>query len=88
MDKTGLTADEITDRECFGDTGHGKAYNIRLVTGRNGFRKPYYVGDTEGDRLAAREAGAGFIAADYGFGAPAEADFRITGFKQLIELMG
>lgn len=87
MKKAGLTENEICDRECFGDTGQGKAENILLVMKRNGFRKAYYVGDTEGDRVASRKAGIGFIAADYGFGEPEEADIRIDSFDRLLKLV-
>ena len=84
MKKTGLTKAEIMDTECFGDTGLGKSDNIRLVTERNGLKDPFYVGDTEGDRKAVREAGIGFISADYGFGSPEEADIRIDRFDGLL----
>ncbi|MCR5775191.1 MAG: HAD hydrolase-like protein [Lachnospiraceae bacterium] len=87
MSKTGLTKNEICDKECFGDTGEGKAANIRRVVERNGFKNVYYVGDIEGDRVSAREAGVGFISAEYGFGDPAEADVRIDRFDRLAELI-
>ena len=87
MAKNGLTEAEISDKECFGDTGHGKADNILSVIKRNGFKKAYYLGDTEGDRASAREAGVGFIAADYGFGKPAEADVRISSFTELVDII-
>ena len=87
MKKTGLTKAEICDKECFGDTGQGKACNILSVMERNGFTKAYYVGDTEGDRIAVRQAGIGFISADYGFGDPKEADIRIDSFDKLLDLI-
>ncbi len=86
MQKTGLTDREICDRECFGDTGRGKAENIAAVAARNGFRSALYLGDTEGDRIAAKEAGIGFISADYGFGRPGESDHRIDSFERLTDL--
>ena len=87
MKKTGLTSCEIHDMECFGDTGNGKTSNILSVMERNGYKKAYYVGDTEGDRIAVREAGIGFISADYGFGDPSEADIRIDRFDRLREII-
>ncbi len=87
MRKTHLTEAEICDKECFGDTGRGKADNILSVMERNGFSKAYYVGDTEGDRIAVRQAGIGFISADYGFGDPEEADIRIDSFDRLLDLI-
>ena len=87
MEKTGLTSAEIHDRECFGDTGHGKADNIAAVVKRNGFKHAYYVGDIDGDRASAREAGIGFISAEYGFGNPVEADARINEFHELLRIV-
>lgn len=58
----------FADAECHGRAGLSKAENIRLVIERNRLRRPVYVGDTEGDRLAAETAGAAFIFARYGFG--------------------
>ncbi len=86
MKKTHLTGAEIRDKECFGDTGHGKTDNILAVMKRNGFKTAFYVGDTEGDRIAVRAAGIGFIAADYGFGEPLEADIRLDRFDRLLEI--
>lgn len=58
----------IEDFECFGATGLEKSRNIRLVAERNSLDAAVYVGDTEGDRRSAREAGIPFIHARYGFG--------------------
>ncbi|MCR5053228.1 MAG: HAD family hydrolase [Lachnospiraceae bacterium] len=67
MKKTGVTS-YIKDIECFGNTGEGKASNIKRVVERNGWKHPVYVGDTAGDLEACREAGVPFIWASYGFG--------------------
>ncbi len=88
MKKTGLTDKEISDKECFGDSGKGKAENVVDVVKRNGFLRPYYVGDTEGDRMAIEKAGIGFIAADYGFGNISKADYRIDSFEKLLDIVG
>lgn len=66
-DKAGIM-DCITDYECFGNTGNGKAENIRAVIERNGLSDPVYVGDTLGDLEACNEAAVPFIFASYGFG--------------------
>ncbi len=71
--KTSLTA-FITDHECFGNTGKEKADNISLLVKRNGLKKPVYVGDTDGDRIACEEAGVPFIYVTYGFGKVKEGD--------------
>ena len=65
----------------------GKTDNILAVMKRNGFKKAYYVGDTEGDRVAARGAGVGFISVDYGFGNPSEADIRLDRFDRLLGMV-
>ena len=54
---------------------------------RNGYKKAYYVGDIDADRASAREAGIGFISAEYGFGDPIEADVRKDSFEELSELI-
>lgn len=57
------------DFESFGGTGRDKGYNIRLVTERNHLDAAVYVGDTQGDYLAAVKAGLPFIHARTGYGA-------------------
>lgn len=57
------------DYESFGGTGREKGYNIRLVAERNHLDQAVYVGDTQGDYLAATEAGIPFIHARTGYGA-------------------
>ncbi len=86
MEKTGLT-DVIKDTECFGDTGLSKAENIRLVSERNGFLHPAYVGDTMGDQEACEEAGVPFIFAEYGFGESSSHAVVISSFSQLLDLI-
>lgn len=56
------------DYESFGKTGREKGYNIRLVKERNHLEQAVYVGDTQGDYLAAKEAGVPFIHAKTGYG--------------------
>ena len=48
LSKTGL-GPYVKDFECFGNTGRGKADNLRLLIGRNSLSAPVYVGDTQGD---------------------------------------
>ncbi len=70
------------DFESFGHTGRGKGFNIRQVVRRNHLDSALYVGDTEGDREAALEAGVPFLHAAYGFGTvpegtPSVSDIRL-----------
>ena len=79
-------ADFIKDHECYGDTGLGKADNLRLLVRRNGIKAPVYVGDTQGDADACREAGVKFVWAGYGFGSVQEFAAKIDRFDQLLDL--
>lgn len=87
LEKTGL-GPYVTDIECFGRTGKGKSENIRLVVERNHLTSPVYVGDTQGDCDAAREAGVPFIHAAYGFGQADRSDGVIAQFSDLLALAG
>ena len=70
--------DFFKDIEMSGRTGLSKGENIRLIMRRNNIAGAVYVGDTEGDRKAASEAGIPFIHAAYGFGAVKDADAVIA----------
>ena len=82
-----LTAHHIgpyfTDYEESGRTGLSKAENIRRIMNRNQIRKAVYVGDTDGDESASREAGIPFIYAAYGFGKAKEPDAVIESLQEL-----
>lgn len=71
------------DFECAGHTGKGKGENIRLTAQRQGFSECIYVGDTQGDCDAAREAGALFVHAAYGFGTVDSSDAVLQELQQL-----
>lgn len=87
LEKTGL-APFIEDIECYGNTGKGKSDNIRLLMERNGLKSPVYVGDTQGDADAAKEAGIPMIFAKYGFGTVDHAEAEISTFPELKEMFG
>lgn len=86
MRKTG-TEDCIADTLCYGDTGEGKAANTRTLVQRNGFLRPAYVGDIQGDQDAAHEAGCAFIHAAYGFGEADAPEAVIASFPELLALV-
>ncbi|WP_294428945.1 HAD family hydrolase [uncultured Treponema sp.] len=79
----------IKDFECYGNTGLGKAENIRLLAERNGLKAPVYVGDTQGDFEACQKAGVPFIWAAYGFGRPETDDYfaKIDKFSELNDVV-
>lgn len=76
----------ITDKECFGNTGKGKAENIRLLIARNHLANPAYAGDTQGDCDACKEAHVPFIWASYGFGTADSFCTKINSFAELADL--
>ena len=73
----------FADFECWGNTGHTKSENLRAVIERNGAQRAVFVGDTEGDALAARENSVPFVHASYGFGSVERCDHRIARFDEL-----
>ena len=76
----------FVDFECPGRTGLLKADNIKLIIERNGLESPIYVGDTNGDGIAAHEAGIPFVFARYGFGESTDYEYVIDSFDELLEL--
>ena len=77
----------VRDHECYDNTGLGKADNLRLLVERNAIKAPVYVGDTQGDADACREAGVKFVWASYGFGSVQEFAAKIDRFDQLLDLL-
>lgn len=84
--KTKLEA-YIKDIECFGNTGRNKGENIRLLTERNHLKAPVYIGDTQGDCDASKEAGVPFIFAAYGFGNVSDCAAKIGKIENLPALL-
>jgi len=76
------------DFENPGRTGLSKGENIQLVMERNDVAKAVYVGDTKGDREAAKMADVPFVYAAYGFGEVDEFDYVIEEFEELLKLFG
>lgn len=71
---------------CPGDTGNAKADNIRQVIRDYQLLSPVYIGDTEGDWRAAKNAGIPFVFASYGFGNVPSPDYTIKSFKELLNI--
>ena len=85
LETTGITP-FIQDTLCFGQTNTSKGQTILTLMKRNHLEKAVYVGDTQGDCDACKEAGIPFIYADYGFGEVKEAPVRIHAFSELLTL--
>ena len=71
------------DFECWGNTGRPKTENLRDLIARNGLQNPAYVGDAEGDRVAARACAVPFVFVRYGFGACTDFDRAVDSFDEL-----
>ena len=74
------------DYENPGRTGLSKGENIKLIIERNQLSNPVYVGDTDGDQKAAKQAGIPSVYARYAFGEVTEYDYVIDRFDELLEL--
>lgn len=85
LQKTGLGA-YITDIECFGNTGKCKGENLRLLAKRNGLQTPVYVGDTQGDCDAAKEADMPFFHVTYGFGKADAYEKEMDDIEELLQI--
>ena len=77
----------ITDIECYGNNGLGKADNIELLAKRNGLKNPIYVGDTAGDKQACDEAGLPMVFCEYGFGKAEGCIASISKFAELNDIV-
>ncbi len=79
--------DCVKDHLCYGETLVSKGRTIRLLMERNHLEHVVYVGDTQGDADACREAEIPFILAEYGFGDVPDARQRIQKISELCELL-
>ena len=85
IEKLGL-GEYIQGHMCFGDTGTSKGKTIRTLMVRHGIENAVYIGDTQGDLEACREAGVPFIFAAYGLGHAESWDARIEKIEDLLNL--
>ena len=85
IDKLGL-GDFIEGHMCFGDTGTSKGQTILTLTKEHGTGGCIYIGDTQGDLEACREAGIPFIFCGYGLGNADSWDAKIDSIDQLLNL--
>ena len=71
------------DFTCPAYTGKLKGDNIRIIMERNGLDEAVYIGDTQGDANACKEAGIPMLFASYGFG---EVEGEYTSIESFGEL--
>ena len=79
--------DCVADHLCFGETSVSKGRTIRLLMERNHLEHVVYVGDTQGDADACKEADVPFILAEYGFGEVPDARQRIRSISELCQML-
>lgn len=72
------------DTLCYGQTLTSKGQTIRALMERNNLKDVIYVGDTQGDADACKEAGIPFIFAAYGFGDVPGAEIKIDSISGLL----
>ncbi len=75
----------VEDHLTFGDTGEGKAENLRRMIARGGWERFWYLGDTQGDLDACREADVPFVWASYGFGSVDAEVPRVDSLEEITE---
>ena len=85
IEKLGLE-DSVLGHMCFGDTGTSKGKTIRTLMARHGIENAVYIGDTQGDLEACREAGIPFIFCAYGLGSAESWDTRIEKISDLLDM--
>lgn len=76
-------ADLMSGYLSFGDTGMSKGKTIAQLMEKENIQSAVYVGDTQGDLEACREAGIPFIWAAFGFGKPEAWDAKIEKLSDL-----
>lgn len=85
IEKLGLRQ-YIEGHMCFGDTGKPKGQTILALMERHGIENAVYIGDTQGDLEACREAGVPFIFCAYGLGSAESWDTRIEKISDLLDM--
>ena len=68
MLKAGNLSTYISDYMCYEDTKAPKSVTIRELMKRNNLHDVLYIGDTQGDADACRDAGVSFLFVEYGLG--------------------
>ena len=85
MEKLGI-APYIQSHLCFGDTGTSKGQTILTLMKKHNIRSAVYIGDTQGDSDACREAGVPFIFCTYGLGQTEDFDAKIDSISDLLNM--
>jgi phosphoglycolate phosphatase len=76
----------ILDWACYGDIFAPKAENIKRLMTRNNITKEIYIGDTQGDKDAAKANDLPFVYCSYGFGTVDGSDYNISDFSEIKDI--
>ena len=85
IEKLGLN-DYIEGHMCFGDTGTSKGQTILTLIRKHNIGSCIYIGDTQGDLEACREAQIPFIFCAYGVGNADSGDAKIDAIDELLNM--
>ena len=85
IEKLGL-GEYIEGHMCFGDTGTSKGKTIRTLIRKHNIGSCIYIGDTQGDLEACREAEIPFIFCAYGLGNAESWDAKIERIEELLNM--
>lgn len=75
----------LSGYDCHGLSGTGKSDMLARMRDGYGLTRAVYVGDTQGDRDAAEDAGMDFAFVRYGFGTADGAALSFASFGELVE---
>ena len=84
--KLGL-ADLMDGYLSWGDTGKSKGQTILQLMNAHNIQSAVYIGDTQGDLEACREANIPFIFTSFGFGQPESYYAKVDQFRDLLEVL-
>ena len=85
IEKLGL-GDYIQGHMCFGDTGTSKGQTLLTIMKKYSITSAVYIGDTQGDLEACREAGLPFVFCTYGLGQADSYDAKIDSIEELLNM--
>ena len=85
IEKLGL-GDYIQGHMCFGGTGTSKGQTLLTIMKKYNITSAIYIGDTQGDLEACREAGLPFVFCAYGLGQADSWDGKIDSIEELLTM--
>ena len=85
IEKLGL-GDYVSGWLSFGDTGTSKGQTLLTIMKKYNITSAIYIGDTQGDLEACREAGLPFVFCAYGLGQADSWDGKIDSIEELLTM--